>query len=284
MESVSFSNLMQPAMVAQTGGRNPEFQKAITATIEDFLRNAGIQVSQTPSPDGLLRLSARAAGMDDQFSYYSPSEYEKMLLQSQHEKMGRVLGGEDRAASTLHPRLRQGKLVVFHSSGNPIGPHQLVKQTTVEMVERTMARNALSTHPTPTRTPTGILGVMNPGDRLEELTHIAQQLEELQKGDGVSRLRLPPRVSEADRLVDGLIEIEDLNALRDLVREKGSLLSADDLNALRDLGRAPVTLQADKLFLTESLMKILEKTDPDFYEKLDKIFNMRRPTFWSAPP
>lgn len=215
-------------------GGNPEFQEKITATIEDFLRNAGIQVSQTgPSPDGIQKLFERSAMLT----------LDQELLESQYKDL-ELLGGESRAASTIHPRLRQGKLVVFHSSGNPIGPHELVRGHVTELLgERTSHLN-LSGDVIPRRTPTGILSVMNPGDRLSELTHIAEQLEELHKQQA-------PQVS----------------------RLRGAGLPADDLNALRDAAQVADELKTKKTALAESMIKTLEKTDPDFYEKLDEIFN-----------
>lgn len=73
--------------------------------------------------------------------------------------------------SSIHPKLRDGKLVVFHSTPNPVPPHQAVHRIIPEAIFHAERQSKVDV-------PRLIFDTMQKGDRSPELTSILEQLDE----------------------------------------------------------------------------------------------------------
>lgn len=89
--------------------------------------------------------------------------------------------------SSIHPRLRDGKLVVFHSTTNPIPPHQAVHKNVIETIFHSERKTALNV-------PRLIFDAMEKGDSSPQLMSILEQLDE-------NKRKIMPGISEEKEFV-----------------------------------------------------------------------------------
>ena len=95
--------------------------------------------------------------------------------------------GAEPRHSSIHPKLRDGKLVVFHSTPNPVPPHQAVHRNVIETIFHSERRSALNV-------PRLVFDAMEKGDSSPQLMSILEQLDE-------NRRKIMPGISEGKEFV-----------------------------------------------------------------------------------
>jgi hypothetical protein len=138
----------------------------ITKTIEGFLANSGVISPTQVGPEKFSPLD---------------SDIGRRMRIVEHA------GGQDDVISSIHPTLRDGKIVVFHSSKNSVGPHELVHRNVTETIFHSERRSALNV-------PRLVFDAMEKGDSSPELMSILEQLDE-------NKRKIMPGISEGKEFV-----------------------------------------------------------------------------------